>query len=93
MTVTVERSRTCQGCSGGSEGTAVRSLHKSEIRDQQGSEYTEQYLLDRLVAAGVGSLDNWRALSPRARRSIFGITVGMARAIDGMAKARQNLEP
>lgn len=56
-------------------------------------EFTEQYLLDRLIAAGVGSLDDWRALSPRARRNIFGITVGMVRAIDGMAKARRHREP
>ena len=53
------------------------------------SEFTEQYLLDRLTAAGVGSLDDWRALSARAKRSIFGITVGIARAIDGMANTQR----
>lgn len=53
------------------------------------SEFSEQYLLDRLSAAGVGCLDDWRALSPRARRNIFGITSGMARAIDQMAKGRR----
>jgi hypothetical protein len=42
-----------------------------------------------LIAAGVGCLDDWSALSPRARRNSFGITAGMARAIDRMAKARR----
>lgn len=63
------------------------NLRHQTVSDQQASEFTEQYLLDRLIAAGVGCLDDWRALSPRARRNIFGITVGMARAIDRMAKA------
>ncbi len=53
------------------------------------SRFSEQYLLDRLMAAGVGCLDDWLALSPRAKRNIFGITVGMARALDQMAKARR----
>lgn len=70
-----------------------RNLRHREIEDQGQPEFTEQYLLDRLSAAGVGSIDDWRALSPRARRNIFGITVGMARAIDGLAKARQHHEP
>lgn len=60
-----------------------------EIPNQTASEFNEQYLLDRLIAVGVGSLDDWRALSPRARRNIFGITVGMARAIDRIAKAQR----
>ncbi|HEX4266860.1 MAG TPA: hypothetical protein VHY36_03165 [Steroidobacteraceae bacterium] len=60
-----------------------------EIDGSQAVEYTEQYLLDRLIAAGIGCLDDWSALSPRARRNIFGITAGMARAIDRMAKARR----
>jgi hypothetical protein len=60
-----------------------------EIDGSQAAEYTEQYLLDRLIAAGIGCLDDWSALSPRARRNIFGITAGMARAIDRMAKARR----
>lgn len=60
-----------------------------EIDGSQAADYTEQYLLDRLIAAGVGCLDDWSALSPRARRNIFGITAGMARAIDRMAKARR----
>jgi hypothetical protein len=64
-----------------------RSAQRREIDHEPEPEFTEQYLLDRLVAAGVGSLDAWRALSPRARRSIFGITVSMARAIDKMAAA------
>lgn len=64
----------------------MASSRRPKISDQQPPEYSEQYLLDRLIAAGVGTLDNWRALSPRARRSIFGITVGMARALDGIAK-------
>jgi hypothetical protein len=65
-----------------------RTLRYEEIDEQQSPEFSEEYLLDRLIAAGVGSLDDWRALSPRARRNIFGITVGMARAIDQLAKAR-----
>jgi hypothetical protein len=66
----------------------VRHARSPEIDDQQSSEFSEQYLLDRLTAAGVGCLEDWCALSPRARRNIFGITSGMARAIDRLAKAR-----
>lgn len=65
-----------------------RSLRQQEVDDTPAAEYSEQYLLDRLAAAGVGCLDDWTALSPRARRNIFGITAGMAKAIDLMAKAR-----
>jgi hypothetical protein len=60
-----------------------------EVDGSQAAEFSEQYLLERLIAAGVGCLDDWTALSPRARRNIFGITSGMARAIDRMAKARR----
>lgn len=67
----------------------IRNLRHQEIDDQQAPEFNEQYLLDRLMAAGIGCLDDWCALSPRARRNIFGITSGMARAIDQMAKARR----
>lgn len=66
----------------------MRELSHQDVSDRQVSEFSEQYLLERLVAAGVGCLDDWCALSPRARRNIFGITSGMARAIDRMAKAR-----
>jgi hypothetical protein len=66
----------------------IRNLRHQEIDDQQSPEFTEQYLLDRLMAAGIGCLDDWCALSPRARRNIFGITSGMARAIDQMVKSR-----
>lgn len=66
----------------------IRSLRGQEIDDQQSLEFSEQYLLDRLLAAGVGCLEDWVALSPRARRNIFGITSGMASAIDQMVKAR-----
>lgn len=65
-----------------------RNLRSQEVDDRQSLEFSEQYLLDRLMAAGVGCLEDWLALSPRARRNIFGITSGMARAIDQMAKAR-----
>lgn len=69
------------------EGTVMaRAQRQHEIHDRQSLEFSEQYLLDRLVAAGIGCLDDWRALSPRARRNIFGITAGMARAIDRLAK-------
>jgi len=74
------------GTKGSEEDTAMTNLRRSEVMSRETSEFTEQYLLERLIAAGVGSLEDWRALSPRARRNIFGITVGMARAIDGMAK-------
>ena len=67
----------------------IRNLRQQEIDDQQSPEFGEQYLLDRLMAAGIGCLDDWCALSPRARRNIFGITSGMVRAIDQMAKARR----
>jgi hypothetical protein len=70
-----------------------RNLRQQEINSPQPPEFTERYLLDRLIAAGIGSLDDWRALSPRARRNIFGITVGMARALDGIAKARPHPVP
>jgi len=86
MTVTVHSGGTCQGGHEGREDTAMTSLRQPKNIDQKPPEYTEQYLLDRLIAAGVGTLENWRALSPRARRNIFGITIAMARAIDGMAK-------
>lgn len=65
----------------------IRNLRRQEIDERESPEFTEQYLLGRLLAAGVGCLDDWRALSPRARRNIFGITSDMARAIDRMAKA------
>jgi hypothetical protein len=64
----------------------LRTLQQQPIGDAQPPQYSEQYLLDRLIAAGIGCLDDWRALSPRARRNVFGITSGMARAIDRMAK-------
>jgi hypothetical protein len=67
----------------------LRNLQREEISDQQPPEFTEQYLLDRLIAAGIGCLDDWSALSPRARRNIFGITSGMARAIDRLAKSHR----
>ena len=67
----------------------IRSNRGQEIADQPSFDFSEQYLLDRLTAAGIGCLDDWVALSPRARRNIFGITTGMARAIDRMVKARQ----
>jgi hypothetical protein len=67
----------------------IRNIRHLEINDQQPAEFSEQYLLDRLIAAGVGCLDDWRALSPRARRNVFGITSGMARAIDRMVKTRE----
>ena len=66
----------------------IRNLRYQEIDDQDSPAFSDQYLLDRLMAAGIGCLEDWCALSPRARRNIFGITVGMARAIDQMAKAR-----
>ena len=67
----------------------IRDLHHQEIPDRPAVEFTEQYLLERLIAAGIGCLEDWSALSPRARRNIFGITAGMARAIDRMAKTRR----
>ena len=70
-----------------------RNLRQPEIENRPTPQFTEQYLLDRLIAAGIGSLDDWQALSPRARRNIFGITSVMARAIDAMAKARGNPVP
>ena len=65
------------------------NLQRQEVNEQEPPEFTEQYLLDRLIAAGIGCLDDWSALSPRARRNIFGITSGMARALDRLAKARR----
>lgn len=64
-----------------------KALRSHGVDDRQVSEFSEQYLLDRLLAAGVGCLEDWRALTPRAKRNIFGITADMARAIDRMAKA------
>lgn len=67
----------------------MRNLQRQEVNEQEPPEFTEQYLLDRLIAAGIGCLDDWSALSPRARRNIFGITSGMARALDRLARARR----
>lgn len=67
----------------------ARKPRNQEIDTGHSAEFSEQYLLDRLMAAGVGCLDDWCALPPRARRNIFGITTAMARAIDRMAKARR----
>jgi hypothetical protein len=67
----------------------IRNSRVQKIDEPQSPEFTEQYLLDRLVAAGVGCLDDWCALSPRARRNIFGITSSMSRALDELAKARR----
>lgn len=67
----------------------VRHAGNQQIDEAPPPEFSEQYLLDRMMAAGVGCLDDWRALSPRARRSIFGITISMARAIDRLANLRQ----
>ena len=65
------------------------NLRHVQSNERQPPQFSEQYLLDRLMAAGVGRLDDWRALSPRQRRNIFGITADMARAIDRMAGARR----
>lgn len=90
MTVTAQRPAICQGRGRGIEGIVMmRNSHHQEIDDGHSPAFTEQYLLDRLVAAGVGCLDDWLALSPRARRNVFGITSGMAQAIDRMAKGRR----
>jgi hypothetical protein len=67
----------------------IRNSRAQKIDEPQSPEFTEQYLLDRLVAAGVGCLDDWCALSPRARRNIFGITASMSRALDELARARR----
>ncbi|HEV7135343.1 MAG TPA: hypothetical protein VGN43_01815 [Steroidobacteraceae bacterium] len=67
----------------------ARSQRQQETHDSQSAEFSEQYLLARLLAAGIGCLADWRALSPRARRNIFGITAGMARALDRMAKPQR----
>ncbi len=90
MTVTVQTTLICQGRAKRQRGIVmIRTLRGQEIDDRQSLEFSEQYLLERLLAAGVGCLDDWAALSPRARRNIFGITSGMARAIDQMVKARR----
>ena len=70
----------------------VRHARNQRLAEPPAPEFTEQYLLERMMAAGVGCLDDWRALSPRAKRSIFGITVSMARAIDRLAKDRAPAE-
>jgi hypothetical protein len=67
----------------------IRNLSHADSSQRPSGEFSEQYLLERLMAAGIACLDDWCALSPRARRNIFGITSGMAQAIDRMAKARQ----
>jgi hypothetical protein len=67
----------------------MRTLQHQEISEQQPPEFSEQYLLDRLIAAGIGCLEDWSALSPRARRNIFGITSGMAKALDRLVRARR----
>lgn len=73
----------------GSEGIIMsRNLHVPASHEQPPPQFSEHYLLERLIAAGVGCLDDWRAMSPRARRNVFGITAGMAQALDRMAKSR-----
>lgn len=67
----------------------ARTRQTQQVGDRQSSEFSDQYLLDRMMAAGVGCLEDWRTLPPRARRNIFGITSSMARAIDRMAKAQR----
>lgn len=64
-------------------------LHGPEGDSRQSPEFSEKYLLERIAAAGVGCLDDWRALSPREKRNIFGITAGMARAIDQLARTKR----
>lgn len=66
-----------------------RNLSVQANHEQPPPQFSEQYLLERLIAAGIGCLDDWRAMSPRARRNVFGITAGMAQALDRMAKARK----
>jgi hypothetical protein len=89
MAITVQRAVFCQGHAKRLwEHIMVRHARNQQIDEQPAAEFSEQYLLERLTAAGVGCLEDWRALSPRARRNIFGITSGMARAIDHLAKAR-----
>jgi hypothetical protein len=68
-----------------------RTARHQHLDDRQPPAFSEQYLLARLIAAGVGSLDEWRALSPRAKRNIFGITVDMARALDSLARRESAL--
>ena len=94
MAITVQRAEFCQGRTRGCEGNImVRQARYQEADEQPSAEFSEEYLLDRLLAAGVGRLEDWRALPPRARRNIFGITSGMARALDRLAKARSEAVP
>ncbi len=65
-----------------------RSMGSQKSGSRESAEFSEKFLLERLMSTGVGRLDDWRALSPRARRNIFGITSSMVRAIDQMAKAQ-----
>ena len=91
MTITVRYTATCQGDAKRHEDILMsRAERQQDVSDREAPEYSDQYLLERMIAAGIGSLDDWRALSPRARRNVFGITVSMARAIDSMAKARRH---
>lgn len=74
-----------------SEGIAmIMKQRDREISDPDAAQFSEQYLLARLTAAGVGCLDDWRQLSSRARRNIFGITPAMVSAIDRLAKSARS---
>lgn len=46
-------------------------------------------ILERLAAEGIHSADDWRQLSRRKRRSIFGITAEMVRRIDALTVVRK----
>jgi hypothetical protein len=93
MAITVQHAEFCQGRARGCEVNIMVRQARYQVDEQPSAEFSEEYLLDRLLAAGVGRLEDWRALSPRARRNIFGITSGMARALDRLAKAQLEAAP
>jgi hypothetical protein len=45
-------------------------------------------IFKRLRAEGIRTLDDWQKLSPKRKRSIFGITAVMVRQIDALAGER-----
>lgn len=46
-------------------------------------------IIERLAARGISTGDDWRALSRRQKRSIFGITSAMGATIDRAARMQR----
>lgn len=43
-------------------------------------------IIQRLASEGITTLDEWLALTPRQRRSIWGVTIAHVRLLDRLAR-------